>query len=157
MYLCTYLIFVTGTTGGTCGEKICHVEKFQISQHDRCGEIQNFSTSVICVMWRYIKFLHICHVCDVWRNPKFLHICHLFCVVFCNKIRLFTIYAVLSQNLLCRDLRAFAWRKIEPTNCVCGEKMTNMRYGPKVQVWAAEVAPVATHCDALQQTFTAPK
>ena len=21
-----------------CGEKICHVEKFQISMHDRCGE-----------------------------------------------------------------------------------------------------------------------
>ena len=31
-----YLIFVTG---GARGEKICHVEKFQISAHDRCGEI----------------------------------------------------------------------------------------------------------------------
>ena len=26
----------------------------------------------------------------------------------------FAIFAVLSQNLFCRDLRAFVWRKIEP-------------------------------------------
>ena len=26
----------------------------------------------------------------------------------------FAIYAVLSQNPICRDLRTFAWRKIEP-------------------------------------------
>ena len=42
----TYLIFVTDTTDGVCGEKIGHVEKFspwhvvkwKISPHDRCGE-----------------------------------------------------------------------------------------------------------------------
>ena len=28
-----------GHTDGVRGEKICHVEKFQISVHDRCGEI----------------------------------------------------------------------------------------------------------------------
>ena len=39
-----YLIFVTGTTGGARGEKICHVEKFQISIHDICGEILNLTT-----------------------------------------------------------------------------------------------------------------
>ena len=26
----------------------------------------------------------------------------------------FAIYAVLSRNLICRNLRAFVWRKIEP-------------------------------------------
>ena len=37
--MAAYMIFVTGTTGRTCGEKICHVEKFQISPHLSCGEI----------------------------------------------------------------------------------------------------------------------
>ena len=45
-----------------------------------------------------------------------------------TKISFVTIYAVLSQNLFCRDLRAFAWRKVETKNCVCGEKRTNLRY-----------------------------
>ena len=30
------------------------------------------------------------------------------------KIISFANYAVLSQNLFCRDLRVFVWRKIEP-------------------------------------------
>ena len=34
-----YLIFVTGTTGAARGEKICHVEKFQISIPEICGDI----------------------------------------------------------------------------------------------------------------------
>ena len=46
MMLLTYLIFVTDTTDGVCGEKIGHVEKFspwhvvkwKISPHDKCGE-----------------------------------------------------------------------------------------------------------------------
>ena len=44
-----YLIFVTGTTGGARGEKICHMEK--------------------CTwrMWRNLKFLHM------WINFTFLH------------------------------------------------------------------------------------
>ena len=33
-----------GSHGYIRGEKICHVEKFQISMHDRCGEILHFST-----------------------------------------------------------------------------------------------------------------
>ena len=28
----TYFIFVTGTTGGACAEKFCHVEKFQMER-----------------------------------------------------------------------------------------------------------------------------
>ena len=36
---CPYLIFVTNFTCETCGEKICHVEKFQIYIHGKWGEI----------------------------------------------------------------------------------------------------------------------
>ena len=57
-----------------------------------------------------------------------------------TQISFVTIYAVQFQNLLfynlrcfvanlyCRDLRAFAWRKVETKNCVCGEKRKNVRY-----------------------------
>ena len=38
------LIFVTNITNYICGEKNCHVEKFQLSMYDNCGEIENFST-----------------------------------------------------------------------------------------------------------------
>ena len=34
--------------------------------------------------------------------------------MFCCKIIFFASYAVLSRNLFLYDLRAFAWRKIEP-------------------------------------------
>ena len=46
-------------------------------------------------------------------------------MMFCCKI---VMYAVLSRYLFCRDLRAFAWRKIQPKIAPRGEKMTNMRY-----------------------------
>ena len=35
-------------------------------------------------------------------------------MLFCCKICFVAIYAVLSRNLFCRDLRAFVWRKVEP-------------------------------------------
>ena len=35
-------------------------------------------------------------------------------MLFCCKIDFVTIYALLSENLFCRDLRTFVWRKIEP-------------------------------------------
>ena len=38
MGLDPHLIFVTGTTGGACEEKFCHVKKFQIER----GNCQNF-------------------------------------------------------------------------------------------------------------------
>ena len=34
------LIFVTNITNYICGEKNCHVEKFQLSMYDNCGEIE---------------------------------------------------------------------------------------------------------------------
>ena len=44
----TYLIFVTGTTGGACGEKICHVEKLL---HMTDCHVEKFSMQQI-VMWK---------------------------------------------------------------------------------------------------------
>ena len=52
-------MFVTSTTSSACGEKICHVEKFEenlshreSSPHDECG--------AKCVMWRNVeKSFHI--------------------------------------------------------------------------------------------------
>ena len=88
------------------------------------GVISNFST---WEMWRFLRFIHM------WRNFRFLHTAdvekyeispHVACVwcknvntyanfmLFCYKISFFAIYAILSRNLLCRDLRTFVWRKI---------------------------------------------
>ena len=44
-----YLIFVTCTTCGSCGEQICHVERLQISTHD-------------ILKWRNFKFPHMIDV-----------------------------------------------------------------------------------------------
>ena len=141
------MIFVTGTTGRTCGEKICHVEKFQISPHLSCEEIWNCSTSI---MWRKFRFIHMTdvenrsclHITDD-ENMSFLHVVdvekfhHLLIYQINNvyNLRCFYVYsAVLLQNLFilrftlfcgkirfCHDLHAFAWRKIE-TNIVPVEK-----------------------------------
>ena len=52
--------------------KNCHVEKFQLSMYDNCGEIENFSTcgeiSDVSTwqMWRNLNFLHM------WSNFRFL-------------------------------------------------------------------------------------
>ena len=95
--------------------KICHVENFFIYMHDRCREIWNFSTCWVISnfstlqMWRNLKFLHIWHVYDVENVLTYVHV-----TLFCLKIGFVVIYAVLSQNLFCRDLRTFVWRKIEP-------------------------------------------
>ena len=35
-------------------------------------------------------------------------------MLFCWQISFAAIYAVLSRNLFCRDLRAFVWRKVKP-------------------------------------------
>ena len=51
----SYLIFVAGTAGGARGKKICHVEKFQISAHDRCGEIGNL-LNYVYNLWHFVEF-----------------------------------------------------------------------------------------------------
>ena len=48
--------------------------------------------------------------------------------MFCCKISFFASYAVLSRNLFLYDLRAFAWRKIEP-------KIGYVEKKYKYQVW----------------------
>ena len=56
-----------------------------------------------------MKFIHFWHVCDLKNfntNEKFM--------LFCYKISFVAIYAPLSQNLSCRDLRTFVWRQIYP-------------------------------------------
>ena len=100
---------------------ITDVDKFEISLHMSCGDNSDFSTSVI---WRNLKFLSIYHVEEIQISPQ--HRCReirnvstsVMCLIFviCNFMQyaIFAIYAVLSQNLFCRDLRVYAWRKIEP-------------------------------------------
>ena len=74
-------------------------------------------------MCRNQKFLHIWHVSDVENVSTYVQF-----MLFCCKIDFVTICALLSENLFCRDLRTFVWRKIEK------EKLTNMRYEMQCQV-----------------------
>ena len=60
-------------------------------------------------MCRNQKFLHIWHVSDVENVSTYVQF-----MLFCCKIDFVTIYALLSENLFCRDLRTFVWKKIEP-------------------------------------------
>ena len=101
----TYLIFVTYATYGICAEQICHAEKFPISIHDMCGEIWSFSTSRGISDFRNLIF------CQMWRE-----------------ISNFVMKSVLSRFTL------FCMEKNLANNCVCGEKITNMRYwkGPNL-------------------------
>ena len=112
--------------------KICHVEKFQIYMHDRCGEIWNFSTFGVISnfstwqMWRNLTFLHMLsnfkffHMTDVEKSEVSPHLASVWCeecLNICERYALLLknwFYAVLSRNLFCRDSRTFVWRKIEP-------------------------------------------
>ena len=112
--------------------KICHVEKFQIYMHDRCGEIWNFSTFGVISnfstwqMWRNLTFLHMLsnfkffHMTDVEKSEVSPHLASVWCEECLNICERYVLllknwfYAVLSRNLFCRDLRTFVWRKIEP-------------------------------------------
>ena len=59
-----YLIFVTGTTGGARGEKICHVEKFL---HMTYCHLERFSTWQID-MWKKFSILEMWRKSVMWRN-----------------------------------------------------------------------------------------
>ena len=80
-------------------KKIYHIEKalhmINLEQNVLCGE-----------MWRNLS----CG--EMFPHDRLLHMNKL--TFFSCKICFVTIYAVLSQNLFCRDLRAFVWRKVEP-------------------------------------------
>ena len=43
LYFQVFVIFVSNTTNISVENKICHVEKFQISKRERCREIGRFS------------------------------------------------------------------------------------------------------------------
>ena len=77
--------------------KIGHVEKFQISIHNICGEIRNFAR------FGGISKFYTWHM---WRNLKFI----LFLVV---KSVLWQ-FMLFLLKLFCCDLRAFVWKEIEP-------------------------------------------
>ena len=97
------------------GEKIGHVEKFQISTHDRCGEIWNFS------MWRVISDFSHNRCWEILPNlGEFHNSPHARCEEIWN-LPCFGLWNLFGgnwryffRNLFCRDLRVFAWKKIEP-------------------------------------------
>ena len=96
-------------------KKIYHIEKvlhmINVEQNVLCGEI-----------WRNLS----CG--EISPHDRFLHMSNEKCgeYLLCGEIS--PDYAVLSQNLFCRDLRAFVWRKIELKIVLVEKKKTNIRY-----------------------------
>ena len=78
--------------------KNCHVEKFQLSMYDNCGEIENFST---------------CGEISVQLMGFYCNLCRF--------VAKSVIHAVLSRNF-CHNLRAFMWRKFEPKSAFVEKK-----------------------------------
>ena len=129
----TYLIFVTSTTSGACGEKICRVEKFfhmtdchvekflhmrnvkKIYHIEKALHMINLEQNVLCgEMWRNLS----CG--EMFPHDRLLHMNKL--TFFCCKICFVAIYAVLSR------FTRFCVEKSWTKNCACGEKKTNIRY-----------------------------
>ena len=73
-----------------------HVEKFQMSSHDRCGKIWN-SPHLACVWCRKRHHIYKIYAIFLKKNQ------------FCQK-------RTLSRNPFCRNLRTFVWRKIYRKN-----------------------------------------
>ena len=67
-------------------------------------------------------------LCTIYAVTLRNHISLSQLTLFCYKICFVAIYAVLSRNLFCRDLRPFVWRKIEP-------KIVPVEKKDKYQVW----------------------
>ena len=81
-----------------------NVEKSEISPH-----VKNFPNFSAQPKWKNLKFLHILDVYDVENvstNVQFM--------LFCCKISFVAIYAVLSRNQFCYNLRTFVWRTFLP-------------------------------------------
>ena len=55
--------------------------------------------------------VNLCTICFIGFS-YIPDICHMETFIIWRQLFFVTIYAVLSQNLLCRDLRTFEWRKI---------------------------------------------
>ena len=80
-------------------------------------------------MCRNQKFLHIWHVSDVENVSTYVQF-----MLFCCKIDFVTINALLSEDLFCRDLGTFVWRKIEPKIASVEKKMTTTRYALRLLI-----------------------
>ena len=78
--------------------KNCHVEKFQLSMYDNCGEIENFST---------------CGEISVQLMGFYCNLCRF--------VAKSVIHAVLSRNF-CHNLPTFMRRKIEPKSIFVEKK-----------------------------------
>ena len=92
-------------------------------------------------MWKNIRCREISYV-EIFRYKE-KHNTHCFvvrsvllpCMLFCRKICSFEIYAVLLQNLFCRDWRTFYVEKNWAQNFVRGEKMTNIMWDRQGYFW----------------------
>ena len=111
-----YLIFVTGTTGGACGE---------ISPHDRClcTEILHMKN---CQLEKCLHMLNMeknlsCGDIFPHENVETNLFCRNFCCFFCL-LRCFVAKSILSRFT---GFCVLHWIK----NCACGENRKNMRYG----------------------------
>ena len=94
-----------------CGE-ICHVEIGEMFPHGRFLPMSNGK----CGANLFCGEISPHEKCPHTSNEK------------CGEYLFVAIYAVLSQNLFCCDLRAFVWRKIGPKIVLVERKKTNIRY-----------------------------
>ena len=69
------------------------------------------------------------YMTDVEKSEISSHLSYVFHMSVLSHFPLFCCKIICWRFLFCRDLHAFAWRKIEPKNCACGEKITNIRFG----------------------------
>ena len=104
-----YLIFVADAADIVRGEFSCHVEKFQMWRHFKCGEILDveiFFDSMSCQLWHVKSSQLITYFC-------------------CEIFFLDRIYAVLTQNLFCCNLHCFVVIPVSSrfTHFLCGEKL----------------------------------
>ena len=60
------------------------------------------------------KIRHLEKCGEICLVEIFIHMRNVDTDQFCRKICFVTIYAYLTQNMFCRDSRAFAWRKVKP-------------------------------------------
>ena len=99
-----YRTFVTSTTVGTRGKKICHVEKFdQMTDF----HVDKFLTWQI-ILWKKFSTLEMWRKCVMWRK----NVSNLWCFVakmwftqFCCDICFVAIYALLRGEKFSKELR----------------------------------------------------
>ena len=89
-------------------------------------------------MWTNLKFLHIWHVCDVENAST----CVKF-MFFCCKIGFVAIYALLSQISFVAIKALLCGEKITK-HCVCGEKMTNIKYNSIIIILFNTIITIVT-------------